>query len=104
MTPAAFTDAGTGNDARPLGQERRTSSGPRGAGKSAAAFAALALVAVKARDGRLAPIDRAAIDAVQEYRWPPAIAAAQAASALAEPGPASLLLAACAVATARRGS
>jgi undecaprenyl-diphosphatase len=70
--------------------------------RSAVAFAALAAVTAHARNGRLWPLDQAAISAVQARRRPPAVSAAHAVSALAEPAFASAVLATCTVLAARR--
>jgi membrane-associated phospholipid phosphatase len=72
--------------------------------RSALAFAALAAVTAHAQNGRLWPLDQAAIRAAEARRRPAAVSAAHALSALAEPAFASAVLAAfAAVATRRAG-
>jgi membrane-associated phospholipid phosphatase len=72
--------------------------------RGAVAFAALAVVAARAGNGRLWHLDQAAIGALEvRRRRPAAVSAAQAVSALAEPAFAAPFLAAFAAVVARRG-
>ena len=69
---------------------------------SAVAFAGLASVTARTRNGRLEHLDRAAIRAVRNGRRPAVVTTARAVSTLAEPAFCSLLLTACAVTVTRR--
>ena len=69
-----------------------------------AAFAGLAVVAAQPRDSWLGRTDAAVIVMVAGTRTAAAVRAARAVSALAEPGPAAVLLAAAAAAAVRRAS
>jgi membrane-associated phospholipid phosphatase len=72
------------------------------AGGCTAAFAGLAVVAAQPRESWLGRIDTAVIGAVAGSRTTAAVRAARAVSALAEPGPAAVLLAAASAAAACR--
>jgi membrane-associated phospholipid phosphatase len=77
-------------------------SGLRRVGRSAVPFAALAVIAVTARNGGLDRFEQKVVSMLRERRSPAVVAAARAVSALAEPGPAAGLLAVCTVMSARR--
>jgi membrane-associated phospholipid phosphatase len=90
---------------RPVAGSRAAVASPgrfRNAFRSAAPFAALAVVAVQSRRGGLARFDQQAINVLRERRHPAVVAAARAVSALAEPEATAGLLAVCTVVIARR--
>lgn len=103
MTSAKVTGArGAGRSPRRAG--RFSSVAPAGRGpaavrlmSSAAAFAAVGGIAQEAMGGPLGNLDRAAMAALCARRAPAIVGAARAVSALAEPVPVAVLLAACAV-------